>query len=505
MDEVESAPMMVDLLIVGGPVMTMDGQDRIIDPGAVAIDGERIVFVGDADEARKRFLCRRTIDGAKKLTMPGLVDTYSHAGHGLAKAVFHATHGWPSNLINFHGTTEAWWAAEAALTACERVRFGVTTGVTTLGATPARTDHERYALANARSVRDVGIRGFVGVGPPDVFVKHIPEPYTVTDYDAQGWPSTRSFTYEDTMVASAAFVRACRAEFDPSTIRPFFASPYVFGRHPKREGKDSDPTYLPEHLPELRRRAEEARAFADEHGVLIHTHMFRSTIDFAVQAFGRPFVDEVLGGDVVVAHANAMGATEIAVLAETGTKVASSPSTGENFWYGRCPVPEMLEAGVNVSIATDGNAPRFSMDLFKDLYRALFLAWVAHGHQQVMPVGKALRMVTAEAAQVIGMDDQIGSLEVGKLADVILIDLNRPHLVPSDHLPNLVAYYVNGNDVDTTIVNGRVLMEGGVVVSVDLDDVIETARHEARLAFERIDISKYLETSRRYWRDASYE
>src|SRR5690606_21073555 len=102
-------------------------------------------------------------------------------------------------------------------------------------------------------------------------------------------------------------------------------------------------------------------------------------------------------------------------------------------------------------------------DLFKDLYRALFLAWVGHGHQQIFPVGKALRMVTAEAAQVIGMGDLIGSLEVGKLADVILIDLDRPHLVPSDHLPNLVAYYVNGNDVDTTIVNGKVLMAGGVV------------------------------------------
>lgn len=499
-----ASPIEVDLIIAGGPVMTMDDRDTVLRDGGIAVSEGRIVDVADSETIRRRYRARSEIDGRGRLTMPGLVDTYSHAGHGLVKAVFHGARGWPPNIVNFHGTDEAWWSAEAALTACERIRFGVTMGVTTLGATPARADHPRYAMAHAHAVRSAGIRGMVGVGPPDVFAKHIPEPYTVTDHRSDGTTSERTYTYEDTLVTSAEVAQACRSAFDADDMRAFFAVPYVFGRHPQREDRPWDPSYADADIPVLIEKAEEARAFANAHGVLVHTHAFVGTFTFAVERLGRELVNAVLGPDVVIAHANALGEEEIDVIAATGAKVSAAPSTGENFWYGRCPIPEMLAAGVDVAISTDGNAPRFSMDLFKEIYRALFLNWCAFGHQRVFPVGKALRMVTIDAARVIGMEDRIGSLERGKYADVIQIDLNRPHLVPDAHLPNLVAFYVNGNDVVTTIVGGRVLMRDGFITTLDERAVIDDARRQAELAFRRVDVTPYLETSRAFWRDHEY-
>ena len=494
----------VDLVIAGGAVMTMDERDTVLRDGGLAVRDGRIVDVATSETIRARYRARTVIDGSGRLTMPGLVDTYSHAGHGLVKAVFHGAHGWPPNAVNFHGSDEAWWAAEAALSACERIRFGVTTGVTTLGATPARADHPRYAMAHAHAVRDAGIRGMVGVGPPDVFAKHIPEPYTVTDFLPDGTTRERTYTYADTLATSAEVVEACRAAFHRDEMAAFFAVPYVFGRHPQRADRRWDPVYTDADIPMLIEKAHEARSFADRHGVIVHTHMFVGTVAFAVERMGRELVDDVLGPDVVIAHANALTADEIEVIAATDAKVSAAPSTGENFWYGRCPIPEMLAAGVDVAISTDGNAPRFSMDLFKEVYRALFLNWSAFGHQRIFPVGKALRMVTIDAARVIGMDDRIGSLEPGKYADIIQIDLERPHLVPDAHLPNLVAFYVNGNDVVTTIVGGNVVMRDGAITTVDQGAVIREARRQAELAFGRVDVSKYLETSRAFWREHEY-
>jgi cytosine/adenosine deaminase-related metal-dependent hydrolase len=157
-----------------------------------------------------------------------------------------------------------------------------------------------------------------------------------------------------------------------------------------------------------------------------------------------------------------------------------------------------------VTIATDGSAPRFSHDLWKDIVRAMWHQWVRYGTQQVLPPGKALRMVTIDAARALGMGEEIGSLEVGKKADVILVDFDRLHLTPKTFVPQLLTYYVNGNDVDTVIVDGKVLMEEGQILSVDVEEVMESAREEAARAFERVDLSPYTDMGRAFWHGARY-
>lgn len=117
----------------------------------------------------------------------------------------------------------------------------------------------------------------------------------------------------------------------------------------------------------------------------------------------------------------------------------------------------------------------------------------------LLQAGRAIRLVTIEAAALLGMEKEIGSLEVGKKADIILIDLDQPHLVPFEDPANMIAFYVRGNDVETVIVDGAVLMEGRTVKTVNEADVLRYAREEIAGSFKRVNIAHYLEHTSGFW------
>ena len=230
-----------------------------------------------------------------------------------------------------------------------------------------------------------------------------------------------------------------------------------------------------------------------------HTHIFRGATEFALEHFGRERVERILGPDVIIAHGNGLTPPEVEVVGGRQCNVASVPSTGENIQYGYCPTVELLKAGANVTIATDGNAPYMNFDLWSHVVRAMWHQWIAHSSQLSLPAGKALRMITIDAARALGMDHEVGSLEVGKKADVVLIDFNRPHLTPMTFVPQLLTFYMNGNDVDTVLVDGKVLMEGKQVLTVDVQDVMEMASEEAERAFGLIDPQPYVRLDHDFW------
>jgi cytosine/adenosine deaminase-related metal-dependent hydrolase len=313
----------------------------------------------------------------------------------------------------------------------------------------------------------------------------------------------RTFTYDDALQNSLEIIKAWHGGAD-ERIRIALAPPYLFGRVGGHPNRPTGFRYEPQDIPVMIEKAEEIRDLAERYNVQIHTHMFRDIVDFGMEHFGRDRVERLLGPDVVVAHATGLNPSEIEVLGGNRCNVASAPSTAENLWYGYAPVVELLEAGANVTISTDGSAPRFSFDLWKDIPRAMWHQWMRFDTQRVLPAGKALRMVTIDAAKALGMDDEVGSLEVGKKADVILVDLNRPHLTPTTFVPQLLTYYVNGNDVDTVLVDGKVLMEGGKILSVDVEEVMALAREEAAKAFALVDLTPYIEMGEDFWHGARY-
>jgi cytosine/adenosine deaminase-related metal-dependent hydrolase len=124
--------------------------------------------------------------------------------------------------------------------------------------------------------------------------------------------------------------------------------------------------------------------------------------------------------------------------------------------------------------------------------------------QSVLPPGKALRMVTIDAARVLGIGHLVGSIEPGKRADIILVDFNRPHLVPGDLIPRMLVFYANGNDVESVIVDGKIVMQDRHVLSVDEQEVIQFAREEAQKAFDRHDIRDYLKMDQDFWTNWRY-
>jgi cytosine/adenosine deaminase-related metal-dependent hydrolase len=488
------------MLIEGGFVLTMDPQHRLIENGAVAINNRNIVAVDTLDVLQRAYSSDAVIDARNKVVMPGLVDTYGHAGHGLIKGIHHPELGWLTNKLYFYGTDERWWYAEGMLSALERLRFGVTCGFSVVGATPARLDSPVFAQRQAEAVSDVGIRTVLGVGPPDPHVSHIEQPWSGTFWE-NGEPIQRTFSYQDTIRNSLTIVEDWHNGAE-GRIQVALHFPYLFGRQAAHPNIPF--VYEDKHVPVMIEKAEEIRDLADRYQILIHSHAFTGSVAFGLRHFGVNRVHQLLGPDVVLAHCNGLLEEEVRVLGEHGVGIAVVPFTHENILYGPCPVIELLQAGANVTISTDGTAPYCSYDLFKDVSRAMWAQWSRFGNQSLLPVGKALRMVTIDAARALGLADSIGSLEVGKRADIILVDLARPHLTPSVFVPRLLAFYTNGNDVDTVIVDGKILMQGRQVMSVDEAAVLEMAQEEAARAFERLDISAYLEMDGNFWNGWEY-
>lgn len=490
----------VDLLIDNGTILTMDDSDRVIEHGALAVQGDTIVAVGPREEVLAGYVGEKTLDAHHKAVMPGLVDTYGHAGHGLVKGLYHPDLPWPSGEFYWHATDADWWHAEGMLSNLERLRFGVTCGLTVVGATPARMDSPVFADRQAQAVAEVGIRGVIGVGPPDPFVSHLEKPWSGTLWEGEH-SERRTFTFDDAVANSVQIIEGWHGAAQ-ERVQVALHYPYLFGRqaaHPRIPFEYSDDC-----VPTMIQRAEEMRELSKQHGILLHTHAFVGSLTYGLEKYGPARVRSLLGPDVALAHCNGLGADEIEVLGETGSGICVVPFTHENILYGPCPVIELLEAGANVTITTDGTTAYTSYDLFPEISRAMWTQWTRFADQHVLPAGKALRMVTIDAARALGMDHLIGSLEPNKRADIIMVNLAQPHLTPQTLLPYQLALYANGHDVDTVLVNGRILKRGGVVCAVIETEIVEYAREQAERAFARRDIREYRKMSREFWRGARY-
>jgi cytosine/adenosine deaminase-related metal-dependent hydrolase len=489
----------VDLLIIGGFLLTMNMEGTLYENGAIAVDDRKIIEVGKSDKLEKKYSSEKVIDAKKRAIMPGLIDTYGHAGHGLIGGFHHPRYGWPAGKLYWNATTDKWWYAEAQLAALERLRFGVTTGASIVGSTPARTDSPIFGIRNAEAYAKVGTKIVLGVGPPDIYIPHIRE-WKGSFYENGEW-IRKEFTYEDAMRNSIEIIEKWHMKAN-GRVRIALAPPYIFGRHTWTRYTHK---YEPEHVPVMKEKALEFRELADKYKVQIHTHIFGDTIDWAVENFGYETVNKVLGPDVVIAHGNGLKQSEVNIIAANQASVASAPSTGENLWYGYAPLVELIEAGANCTITTDGAAPRFSFDLFKDISRAMWHQWMRFETQAVLPGGKALRMVTIDAAKALQVDHETGSLEAGKKADIILIDLNKPHLTPRTYIPHQLCFYTNGHDVDTTIIDGKIVMENAKVLTVDDQEVMDLARIEARKAIDLIDLNEFKPKDKVFWHGSRYE
>ncbi|MGY4976707.1 amidohydrolase [Streptomyces sp. 900105755] len=415
-----------DLLVHGGDVLAVDDAGTLVRDGAVAVRDGEILAVGPAAELRARYTAADTLDAAGCLVMPGLVNTHTHLAMTLlrGRADDVTLQGFLERVIRWEGEllSPENVAAAVRVAVAESVRAGVTSAL----------DMYWFHEAAERAARESGWRLHTGPTFMDV-----PDP-------ADG------IAYEDRLEWARRDLAARRAR--PGTRPVLFAH--------------STYTLSPAQLTEI-------AALAREFGALLHIHAAENAVEVATVevAHGRRPVElldtlGLLGPDLLVAHAVDLTGPEIVALARTGTSVAHCPVSNLKLGCGIAPVPRLLSAGVTVGLGTDGAVSSNTLDLLGAVRQAA-LVHKAAGDPTAVGAEQAVRMATIEGARALGLDGQLGSLEPGKRADLIVLDLDRPHLTPRHDEWSMLAYAAHSSDVRDTVVDGRVLMRDRTLTTLD--------------------------------------
>lgn len=426
----------VDLMITNGLVVTMDSALTVIEGGSVAVDKGEIVAVGPASAMKDRYVATRTIDAAGKLVMPGLVNSHTHAAMTLFR-------GLADDLPLDTWLTKHIWPAEAKFITPASVRIGANLALAEMIRSGTTTFSDMYFFADelAQAAKTAGVRGVVGEAVldfPTPDSKSPQESFAAIEKLAAKWKN-------DPLIMIAVAPHS-----------PYTCSPETL----KSAKKLADTLGLPLiiHVSETRK---EVSDITGKYGVPPFKHLDR--LDF-------------FGGTVIVAHAVYPTPDEIRLMAEKKVGVAHNPESNMKLASGVAPVPEMLRAGIAVGLGTDGAASNNNLNMFKEMNAAALLQKVSRLEPTAMTARETVTAATIGGAKVLGLEKRIGSLENGKRADLIIIDLNRPHLVPLYDVYSLLVYAANGADVETVFIEGRPVMENRKLLTLDEGSVMREAQ-----------------------------
>jgi len=477
---------MADLLIHDGIIITMDPQRRVLEGTSVAIADGRIIDIGPASELTPRHRAAKTIDARRKVVLPGMVDLHAHMGGGLLKTIGEGLDAsrW-RNLFEFvcsHTSDHDWWRVETRINALERLKFGVTCIYTQLGGNGTRTDKESFTELVERELETIGIRARIGLAPAR---PPWPRPYS---YWNNGQRTKKLVPFEQV-------VETCNNILTRNHNRPSKLVDYCVALSRLGNQNPHDPMWSPEREVWVRRQADFMRDMMKRHKVGFWTHMYGNAIEYA-----HDQKLELLGPSTIISHCTDISERAIDILRETGTKVAHHPRAARIYTYpGRCPVPELIEAGVTVGLGADGPPPNRNCDIFLDMKAAMRLQRVHFKNPDVMPAGKLLEMATIDGYKALEMDHELGSIEVGKKADIITVDLFQPHLYPINMPVHRVVYEATGQDVRDVIVDGRLVMEGRKILTIDEDDVLNSSVEMNRIMMERGGLAPFATIPERFW------
>jgi 5-methylthioadenosine/S-adenosylhomocysteine deaminase len=436
----KAIPRQIDLLITGGTVVTVDDAFTIFEDGAVAVSGAEIVAVGPAASLARDFSPREILDASGQVVLPGLVNGHTHAAMTLFR-------GLADDL-----SLETWlgkhiWPAEGAFVDRESVIAGTSLACIELlraGVTSA-LDMYWFPRECAIAAREAGLRMVVGGVLVDV-------------------PGPDGLSPEERLEASRELLQ----EFAHDTLIGVSIQPH------------STYTVSPGQL-------RTAKDLADEFGVLFALHAAETVAEtkLVTERYGLSPVRHLeslglLDSRTTLHHAVHLEDEEVALLAARGTSVVHCLESELKLASGIPRLPDLLRAGVTVGLGTDGAASNNDLDLMAEMRLAAILYKGTTGDPTVVPAREALTLATRGGAKAIGLDHLIGSLEPGKRADLILIDFWRPHLVPVYDVVSHLVYAAGRGDVTTVLVDGKVVVRGGKVTTVDERRVIRSVREIAR-------------------------
>jgi 5-methylthioadenosine/S-adenosylhomocysteine deaminase len=428
-----------DLLIRNGTALTLDPSGSRIADGAVAVTGERIAAVGTAADF-KDWRAARTLDARGGLILPGLINTHTHA----AMALFR---GLADDLPLMSWLNDHIFPAEAKLTP-EMVRVGTLLACAELirSGTTCFCDMYLFEGAVAEAAKQAGVRAVVG----EVFFDFPSPNYGAID---------QGFAYAEALMARWRNDPLIRIAIEPHS--PYLCAPDVLTRSAR---------------------------LAEDHGALLVIHLSETRAEVAriQEKYQRTPTGHLadlglLSPRLVACHAVVLTPEDIDLLARHGVKVSHNPESNMKLASGVAPVPDLLAAGVCVGLGTDGCASNNNLDLFCEMDTAAKLHKVQRLDPTVMDAATVLAMTTNQAARVLGMEGEIGSLEPGKRADLIVVDTNQPHLTPMYDPVSHLVYAARGGDVLHSVINGRVVMENRQLLTLEEARVLADARQAAAL------------------------
>jgi 5-methylthioadenosine/S-adenosylhomocysteine deaminase len=425
-----------DLIVSGGTVVTVDANHRVIPDGAVAITGTDIVGVDTAEAIRREFRADDTIDAGGGVIMPGLVNTHTHAPmvlfRGLADDL--ALTDWLNNYI---------FPAEAKMVSPEFVRAGTRLAALEMIESGTTTFADMYYFEEeiAKETRAAGLRGVLG--------------QTVIQF-----PVADAKTPADALKRAEEFITAFKGD---SLITPAVAphAMYTLDGPTLKASRDLSRRYGVPTLIHLAETRDEAKTAQER--------LFPSPVAY-LDSLG------FFGPGVLAAHGVYVSEPEMALLKSKGVGVSHNPESNMKLASGTAPVTAYLRAGVALGLGTDGAASNNDLDMFEAMRMASLLQKLATNDPRAVSAQTAVDLATIGGARAMGMDKQIGSLETGKRADVIVVRMSAARQTPMyDPISHLV-YVTRGDDVDTTIVNGRTLMRNRKMLTLDEAAILSEAR-----------------------------
>lgn len=431
-------PLIVDYLLTGATIVTMNPARDVISNAGLAVKDTKIVWVGSQDSINAQFkhACRLDLNG--KVIIPGLINVHGHWAMTLFRGLVDdcTLESWLSKIWKMEAAviTEENVIAGAQLAMLEMIRGGTTCAADMYWHYPATTEVSRRAgfrMVNGPSFAE--IKGF--------------ERYRNTN---QQIALEYLDTYQDTPL-----VHLCIQAHSVYTTNPQILENVA---QIAAERNLIFITHASESLGELES---------------VHTKYGKTPLE-VLDKFG------LLGGRTLLAHCVHLTDLEINRLAETGTSVAHCPSSNLKLSSGIARIADMLEAGVNVAIGTDGAASNNDLDLFNEARLAALVQKGVTGDPTVLPTEKVVSMLTIDGARAIGLEDRIGSVEVGKLADLAVIDFDPPNLTPCYDIYSHLVYAISANDVSHVMINGNMLMQDRKMLTLDQDDIKARARSIAQ-------------------------
>ncbi len=439
------------LVIKNGFLLTMDKDFTIIENGAVVVEDDKIIDVGKTSQIEKNYKADNIINAKHKVIMPGLVDLHYHSslGRGMYDAlplfVFLDALWYPK--IRAMSPEEAYWGALCGYS--EAIKSGTT----------SVNDQWRQMESCADAAAEIGIRAVLS---SDVAIE---EAKLDTCADNERLYNLKNGIADD-------------------RVRVFF-------------GVESIPITSREIMDKTRELADRYHT-----GIHIHLNEAQSEIDMSLKRHKlRPTVlaneTGVLGSDCVAAHCVLLSDEEIELMKKTGTHISHNPTSNAKLGNGIARLPEYLKAEINVGIGHDSATCNNSVDLFEAMKWVALIHRGARADASLMPTKTVLRMATANGG--VALNQKIGIIKPGYKADIILVDLIDQHFIPTvygsdTNIPAHLVYSAHGENVDTTIIDGKIVMKNRKLTTVNESEILEKANKSFMSVFERVknNRSKYI-------------